>query len=700
MKKIYNIALAICALLSFGTVASAQYNKSNGFGYTKTVDGPVNGEYIITLESFVEGHIEVMHESIPANVILVLDVSSSMRNNNVTGTYYFSKGEDNEYSYNNYSNSDPLYYKMPDGTYCQVTVNRTGNPGNRRYSMTFRYNGTTYYLTGAGGYTTTETTVAGNTTTIYRGILYGGGSRRMDALKQAVQDFIRTIEHDDWWIKKADGTDSLQRTTPLGNQISIVKFAGNYYNNNANSLTPGNHANTEVLKGWTTTGTTTNVEDLIGAIGDMNENASGTSIDYGMHLASLLLGTLHADDVSSKTVVVFTDGEPYRQGTSSEVIADNAIATAKTIKATKAFETEDGTVVNTNVYTVGLFDDDPSPDSTTGLLMEYASSNFPDANSTTDPGSGRKSSDYYHLASDGASLLSIFASIAQNSGSPNADIAGSSVTMVDVVSDSFSVPVTGADVSRIIMQTADVNGKNGDYYTFDMDNLGTPPDSVKITYANNMIRVQKYDYAANMCATNPETGESTGQKLIIKIPITINDDAVGGTAVPTNAEGSGIQVNGQVVAPFVSPTLNIRVNLWIKKLGLEKGESGVFRVDRIACDNEGNPVADAVWEQYTRVFLTGTGDDNNPPIVHLQGLDPTYIYKVVELDWSWDYIATAETPTSTDKLTKNPVIFSNAHYEETAGTHHAESKVTNDFSTTGAGVTIDSKDTAAPATQQ
>jgi len=103
MKKIKNILLTVAAFLAFSQVVSAQYTiqdvvgnltfpTDDGGSYTlddstkvafrKQVSEPrANGNYWIKLEAFTTGSSVVKTSSVPSDVILVLDVSTSMTKN-------------------------------------------------------------------------------------------------------------------------------------------------------------------------------------------------------------------------------------------------------------------------------------------------------------------------------------------------------------------------------------------------------------------------------------------------------------------------------------------------------------------------------------------------------------------------------------------------------------------------------------------
>ena len=78
MKKIYGIVTGALALLAAAPIVRAQ-EPAEGIEYSKTISKPnPQGIYTITLESYVTGSVSVSSTPLPADIVLVLDVSSSM----------------------------------------------------------------------------------------------------------------------------------------------------------------------------------------------------------------------------------------------------------------------------------------------------------------------------------------------------------------------------------------------------------------------------------------------------------------------------------------------------------------------------------------------------------------------------------------------------------------------------------------------
>ena len=343
-----SVAFGAAALMS-GITSSAQnlpegtYKLENGIGSRKSATLLKNGNYLIDLESFVTGNVSVHQEAVPADIVLVLDVSGSM--DETIYSYSYTARNSANYNYNNATN---YYYKYSDTEYCKINRERTDWTWDGRYYRLFFTTraGVTYYLTGTGITTTAPTNVTDNNTTIWRGVLYNrvqGASlgTKMANLHTAVGKFIDEIHKNDLYEDYDSENPTKRRVdaegneTTLGNQIAIVKYAGNRYygvsqnlawNSDNAPLTEGNHHYgnydynyTEVVASFTPTGTDSNVTTLKNAVNSLVASGA-TSSDYGMNLARLLIKSLPTSGEndrsgSTKTVVFFTDGSPtYSNG--------------------------------------------------------------------------------------------------------------------------------------------------------------------------------------------------------------------------------------------------------------------------------------------------------------------------------------------------------------------------------------------------
>lgn len=665
----YIIAVAAFSVMAFlsGSSAFAQNlpdsvylettGATKGLAYRKTAtlkEGTTD-RYIIDLEAFVSGAVTVTNTSIPADIVLVLDVSGSMAWNMTTGT--FTARSSQSYSYNSYGTN--TYYVLYNGSY--YPVERYQSQGGYR-RLRFTVGETTYYLSGTSVTTNAPSNVSNNTNTIWTGVLYEGGDDvktepKITALKTAVRGFIDQILYNDMYDedgnrrKDKDGND-----TYLGNQISIVKFAGNRYvsgsadyDDDDAPLTEGNDTYTSGYNTYNVTQvvkkfypTSTSAADLKTAVDGLSA-AGATSADYGLNLARLLINGLGEDrSESAKTVVFFTDGSPTYQSSFDGTVASRAIANSYSMKN-----------AGVSVFTVGVFDS-ISDDITN--FMSYTSSNYPAARNMSQPGNPIAEADrvFYQNVSAGADLSKVFKSIADISGgSGNTSVTAESTTTVDVIANSFSIPPTATDADITVLVAPCIgwtnpityDGTTKKYLKFgtakEATEYGLPAITPHVDKAKNTVSTEGFDFSANWCGYDEDKGEFHGYKQIIRFEITVAEGAVGGPNVATNDEKSGIYVDGVQLAIFNRPRVKIPISIWIKKMGLVGEDAAVFTISYAAYQQGVDPMSidSNLWKNFTKIMITKDSpkDTDGCPMEKLTGLDPDYFYRIKEDAWAWSY---------------------------------------------------------------
>lgn len=705
MKQLYSIILTATVLLAFSPMASAQgqysidgqikdpkhgttllWPKDNGvhvddgasFGYSKNISSPQSdGTYWIKLESFATGDATFVQTSVPADIVLVLDISSSMCSYRGTDMDYFldvnyvfnhinssnGAGEAKPFNYkyiNQYKSN--LYYLAPGAennaaNRKQIGTETSGSGNNTKYYLYYEDGGTKYYLNpdGTVAGTTRPAGVTGNTTTLYAGILVHYRQReRIDALKTAVKAFIDVIDHNDEYEDDDDDdpTNDKQRDSRLGNRISIITFAGTA--SVVNALNVGDLGD----------GKAATLKDKV----DKIVLAGNTRQDRGLEAANTQLGN-YAQTGSTRTVVLFTDGEPYWSGTSTNTLYNNGITQALKTKKEDDPSTSDVEGYGATVFTVGLFSTTHNGDNV-WKFMNYMSSNAPSASSMTSPGSDFDSGlgFYKDATSETVDLTAVFTEIASQAGGSSTALSAASAN-VDVVSNSFILP-DGTNTDNVASVVKLFFAKlekieNGEYkfyeeylkghtpadYTYKVLNAnGTPTgDPIKVDANVNVtlsgtreIKVKGFDYRSCFCGpiykdnydpsqhTDAENADPAnikgyqGYKLIIMIPIKMNPDAVGGPNVATNAAGSGIFITDgdqNALVPYISPTVSLPVNIHITKTGLEPGESAKFKIERAILPEGNVNVANLTdWHYVSTVFVTKRQGQTTEPIVKVTGL--------------------------------------------------------------------------------
>ena len=788
------------------------YKVENGIAYKKSVSQTPNenGEYTVTLETFITGEVSQKQKPIPADIVLVLDVSGSMRYAYSTADEYIeTSSQDWSYSsFNGYGSGDRYYYY--EGEYYLV---ESEYDEDYNYYYTYLYftdsNNKRHYLYGntiqddrptrprdRSFYTVTRST-------IYTGKLFRKNTTttatRLEALQDAVEKFINVV--------KAKDSELKLKTGQVGNRVAIVKFAGDSYSGTKeegdDTYRDGSNTYnyTQIVKKFHPVATDS--QELINAV-DAFTAAGATSVDYGLTKAHNLIlndGLPITDEkgetIRSRTVIVFTDGNPTHDNYFQYAVAASAVRTAKSIKAT-----EGEIACSAKVFTVGVFGDDK--DIATDEYMNRVSSNYEDADYTTytenradwegnitQRGSITYTGDpisqvddeliYSIIVGNDKGLDEVFEAIADISSGQNTSVGDDSLLNLDIISNSFKLP-DGVEEEDIHVFTAQCLGlavkDNGDpwldeegnqYLAFaePIEAKGRPAVPVlwvrrtktdadgkpividgKIQYeweakedldidnsiefdfgegtgeGDNFVSVTGFNYSDYWCGYdadhenaeqyNKEEYSDTyrpgyrGFKLIIQFPIIINPEAVGGPAVITNDENSGLYQTdeegnpvGEALVHFNRPNVKIPVSIWIQKTGLVGNDNAVFTLARSKFDpdtfdptNPGDP-ASMTWTNFTKIVVNNEimkevlGKDGKPildketgepiKVVKISGLDPEYFYRIKEDAWAWSYeyqMNGTKYTVGEEELT-NPIKFKNEKKDEIV--KHDEAVVRNVF---------------------
>ena len=695
------VAFSAAAFVT-GITASAQnleggtYEVDNGIAFVKSSTINNDGTYTVDLETFVTGEVTQSFESVPVDVVLVLDVSGSMDDaiSSISGYNEANvssiTGSGLSFTLTTTSASTGYYYYY-NGAYYEVYKVRAHSGGwnlTNYFFLQFTANGTTYYINTSGQVVTNRPTnvTSENTNLLASNVKlytpYTTTITKMSAMKDAVKAFISEIKRND--EEEDDGTP---RSSALGNRIAIVKFASaSYYTDDTQyeESQGGNHRYnsgqysynyTEVVRKLTFV--ETGVNDLNSAIDGLVEGGA-TAADYGMKLASNIINHIDASRNSNKVVVFFTDGSPTHQSIFDDDVANAAIYNSGSIKSVTYGSGEDAT--HPIVYSVGLFDSKPTATSNIATFMNRISSNYPGATSMTN-NTTQASTNYYLDASGGSAddLEDIFTAIAHTSGgSGNVEVNGGATLTVDIVSTSFSVPKGYEEnpAAAITVLVAPCTGKTtiggNEYLTFgaekDPSYYGLPDITPSISEEDNKVSTSGFDYSANWCG--PDATSITGYhgyKQIIRFIITVNDDAVGGPAVETNDPDSGIYLPGatEPLVKFNRPTVKVPVNIWIQKQGLVGDDSAVFTLYTSPLPADFDPetfdptASSVVWTNFTKVVVNQEVMDENG-LVKISGLDPDFFYKIKEDAWAFGYTYQSGGVLYTvgDNV-ENPFVFTN-----------------------------------------
>lgn len=332
------------------------------------------------------------------------------------------------------------------------------------------------------------------------------GTKRIDALKRAANDFVTTIAEQNQGI-----SDSSKQ-----HQVSIVKFSGD------KSAVVGNdtyykggykYNYSQVMKAMSPCTDAAAFTNTINSISP----AGATRADYGLQLAQ---SQTSSRKDAKKIVIFFTDGSPTSSSGFESGVASSAVSAAKAMKDKD---------VNATVYTVGIFSDadpsaDPSGASNENKFMHAVSSNYPEASYTQNSGfwggwnwnlgTRAEGSDFYKSASNADDLDKVFegisSEIVKGSGYPTNATEGAEHTSGYITIDDALgayMQVDGFKAIALNGQTFENPTKttagNVDTYTFD----GTVTmDGKDVSLGNVVITV------------TTSKDPAVGDKVQVKVP--------------------------------------------------------------------------------------------------------------------------------------------------------------------------------------
>lgn len=476
--------------------------EKDGLVMSKTIKEGENGQFLLTLEAYATGSTTTTTTKKPVDIVLVLDVSGSMKD--YMETYSISPGGTYYYYAGSYSGYQRVYY-----------CSQCGGWYTKEHSWW------------SHGTQLTPKTSASDTNTSHT--QFYSDVTKITALKTAVNAFI----------------DSVAEKSP-DSSIAIVKFAGNKRD------TVGNDT-------YRDGGYTYNYSQIVQELTPVNTGASSlktavngliaagaTDADYGMqHAQTIINGAKY--DGRQKVVIMFTDGEPNHNTGFDDTVANAAITASKAIKDDKAI-----------VYTIGCFGGQAGS-SDVDTYMNYVSSNYPNATSMTSGGAKADPANYYKTVSSAADLNNIFQDISHTVGGTTVTLGSTSV-LRDVISDSFTLP-EGYKDGDIKAYSVSCKGKTGDSYTW--DSTHDTEYTATVAADKKTINVTGFDYADNWVdqfgvEDSPSGGTSHGKKLVVQIPIVPKTTAYGDC--DTNGPASGIYADSAAEEPvqtFPSPKVYI-----------------------------------------------------------------------------------------------------------------------------------------------
>lgn len=485
----------------------------NGLILSKNAERiPGTDTYRITMEAYTTGEVTSSDRSVPADIVLVLDESRSMTDRiaEYTKVYELDQGKS--------------YYVKQRNSYVQVKWCEAP------FSWLAWHNG--------GWYSGTHTTI---------NHILGSRYEPMTSQDDETPGHVQFYERGDGRESKnailkrvatsfADQVKADADANSVDHRISVIGFS-----------------DSSNIKIGLADDIRNNLGDVQDAIGNLGADG-GTYIEQGMASAINVFNNAAPPAMSprSRVVIVFTDGIPGSGSWNNTTIngsANPAIASAYTLK----------NQYGATVYSIGMLEDanpelpisdEANNSARTNKFLHYLSSNYPNATSMTDGGSGGDRG-YYLSASDTGSLDYIFRKISQEIATPTISL-GSQTQIRDIVSPCFTMP---AGTEAIHLYTADYNGSSF------VERVPLTDADVSLDESTRTVTVTGFDFNANFVSKTPKDDGTYGKKLIIEFVVSTRNDFLGGNRVPTNGEGSAVyDKDGVPVESFPYPSVDVKPN--------------------------------------------------------------------------------------------------------------------------------------------
>ena len=484
------------------------------------------------------------------------------------------------------------------------------------------------------------------------------------------------------------------------------------------------------------------------AVGVNDLDAAGaTASDFGMTKAWYLL---NQDSIknreSNKVVILFTDGSPTYQNNFDSNVAGRTIAWAKDIKddfnatvfTIGVFDNETENIRNYMNWTSSNYPNATGwnaggTGSDQGYYQNASNANLDEIFEAVAHAAGAAD------ATAGASTQ-VRDVVSNSFVLPSGDAAGITIKVANVTSDGlgWEDAETATDLSYQITTVTTSTGEQHQQL------MVTGFDYTKAdTYDASGFTVTPGNWVGERYRTRTDKYWA-GKKLIIEFKVQANGEATGGDGSATNHPDSGIYVqefnedgspkldgDGNPIYHRVNqydvPHTPLPILIKIQKDGLRTGESATFQLFRVrpkGWNDEGETLEEKManveynaigkplpdlhefdsdggkldpdnpmdylegigWDDWSKVVLTNKGADNAAVLKTLYGLDPGWVYMVVEDDWGWAYTLTGEsTHETTSDSELNPFTFRNtARTVNEAGdpiVKHAEAVTINHFQT-------------------
>lgn len=591
----------------------------NGLTLTKTATLENDGTYTINLEAYATGTTTTVTEKsgTPLDIVLVIDQSGSMYRDGYLEpmkeavTSFVDSISDNAKEYNVDHRIAIVGYASDrdDGESSGDAAGPVNGNQNERWTNTGIYvNGEFKNYETPRGYTP-----------IYRDQMDQNETYYIEGY--GYTEITYNTQQQEWGYY--NWRDRWQSVTPRTSQYDSNRNHTQVYTyTEGDSLTASDYQNALVSVN------TADEEGNVSVTGSVttainNLAASGaTRTSYGMEMANQVFANNSIDGTErQRIVVVFTDGEPGQSGYESNE-ANSAIGEAYTTKQT----------YGAKVYTIGLYSQ-AGNDVTN--FMNYLSSNYPNAQSTWNPGQlvSESERNYYQTTDDVSELENIFTNISNEIQNPSTEVTlDANAVMKDIMGTGFAIP-SGYDISNnVSIQTVEGSTTDNTNYSWGtVTNVTMSPDGINasVSAGGDAIEVTGFDYAANYIATG-----HNGAKIVVQIRgILPTDEAVTNAVISTNNAESGIYASSTsetAALTFPEPQTILTSKAYVLDYAKETALTGLDQntsVTAIADTMRAVSTADnTVTGTYGNSALSQNSVSYTPKTTNWDGYDNLYVF--------------------------------------------------------------------------
>ena len=626
MKNIFKYILIGFAALATALTAEGQpagYHTAGGVSTAKNVEGPnSDGSYTITLETFATGTSTLITKSTPVDVILVLDISSSMTQYN----YTYKDDDGNSVTATRLAALKYAVGKFVDeiarnDAYDDDNVRRTDDDGNETV-LGNRIQIITFNSSASVRFTSFQPAYANATTikTNVNNITQGQGTRTDLGLSTGLT-WVNTSNNATYWTDNNLKDDN-------DHNVVVVMFTDGCPSTTGSTSFTASYAVSAVnnAKSIKDAGAT------VFSVGMIDWDAlKKANANYPTYVLNMM------DYISSN----FPDG---------------AASTTNTFTCT-------GTRASSDYYA------DAEEVDLAEIFKSIAEAS---GGSTATIGSKTQVRD----------VVSSSFTIPENTSADDITFYTMDIT---TDGNSWTNQQTPSGVTAVIGTNASGNSTltvEGFEYSADENWVGLRYDSGNNSYYAGKKLVIQFKIIANDAATggvgtNTNTSESgvyvydeeTGEYKCV------NYYDVPHTTLPVN-----IKIKKTGLRHGESATFEIQ------KIAPKKDEDGNYVYNAIGkpLPDEDSSKEDNGWVTFTKVVVTNKGENGATVEKTVLCLDPNWVYKVIEDDWGWAYTVTGTgSVQTTSTVEENPFTFRNT--EKTDVVKHAEAVTINHFATSSSG---------------